>query len=161
MGSAFKLAVSLICVAALAGCSARASSFYRNPSGENATALCRTVYDEGKGMQFRRDAAMELMRRGIDDEQCRERITDQNILIGTIAIIAGVTAVGVACANNACPRVGGFAGAGIGPDIDCAGGPGDGPRFQPGPVWVGSDDPFDLDRDGDGWGCEVGGDFGA
>lgn len=42
-----------------------------------------------------------------------------------------------------------------GPDVDCAGGSGDGPRYT-GPVSVdpGSGDPYDLDRDGDGAGCE-------
>ncbi|QOV41047.1 thermonuclease family protein [Streptomyces ferrugineus] len=34
------------------------------------------------------------------------------------------------------------------PDVDCA--------DLPGPVWVGSDDPHRLDRDGDGIGCEAG-----
>lgn len=42
-----------------------------------------------------------------------------------------------------------------GSDVDCAGGSGDGPRYT-GPVSVdpGSGDPYDLDRDGDGAGCE-------
>lgn len=34
-----------------------------------------------------------------------------------------------------------------GPDLDCSG--------IDGPVWVGSDDPHRLDRDGDGIGCEA------
>jgi hypothetical protein len=33
-----------------------------------------------------------------------------------------------------------------GPDVDCS--------DLPGPVWVGSSDPHDLDRDGDGIGCD-------
>lgn len=43
---------------------------------------------------------------------------------------------------------------GPGPDVDCAGGSGDGPRYVDGPVTVDDSDPFDLDRDGDGVGCE-------
>jgi PASTA domain len=42
---------------------------------------------------------------------------------------------------------------GIG-DYDCEGGSGDGPNYVSGPVRVRPPDPFDLDRDGDGWGCE-------
>ncbi|WP_445148894.1 PASTA domain-containing protein [Baekduia sp. Peel2402] len=39
-------------------------------------------------------------------------------------------------------------------DYDCAGGSGDGPQYT-GPVTVVGDDHFDLDRDGDGAGCET------
>jgi endonuclease YncB( thermonuclease family) len=41
-----------------------------------------------------------------------------------------------------------------GPDYDCAGGSGDGPRYVDGPVSVHGSDPYDLDRDGDGVACE-------
>ena len=41
-----------------------------------------------------------------------------------------------------------------GPDVDCAGGRGDGPRYVEGPVRVSGSDPYDLDRDRDGVGCE-------
>jgi hypothetical protein len=39
-------------------------------------------------------------------------------------------------------------------DYDCEGGEGDGPKYVAGPVAVTGDDPFDLDRDGDGTGCD-------
>jgi hypothetical protein len=42
---------------------------------------------------------------------------------------------------------------GIG-DYDCAGGSGNGPNYVDGPIQVRAPDPFDLDRDGDGVGCE-------
>src|SRR6266542_1590775 len=42
---------------------------------------------------------------------------------------------------------------GIG-DYDCAGGSGNGPNYVDGPIRVLPPDPFDLDRDGDGVGCE-------
>jgi hypothetical protein len=42
---------------------------------------------------------------------------------------------------------------GIG-DYDCAGGSGNGPNYVDGPIRVRPPDPFDLDRDGDGLGCE-------
>ena len=38
-------------------------------------------------------------------------------------------------------------------DYDCIGGSGDGPRYT-GPVRVLGDDQYDLDRDGDGVGCD-------
>lgn len=40
-----------------------------------------------------------------------------------------------------------------GPDVDCEGGSGDGPRYT-GFVEVTGSDPYDLDGDGDGFGCE-------
>jgi beta-lactam-binding protein with PASTA domain len=39
-------------------------------------------------------------------------------------------------------------------DYDCAGGSGNGPNYVDGPIRVLPPDPFDLDRDGDGTGCE-------
>ena len=39
-------------------------------------------------------------------------------------------------------------------DYDCAGGSGNGPKYVQGPVQVRSPDPFDLDSDADGIGCE-------
>jgi endonuclease YncB( thermonuclease family) len=41
-----------------------------------------------------------------------------------------------------------------GPDVDCAGGSGNGPRYVNGPVSVTGSDPYGLDSDGDGVGCE-------
>jgi hypothetical protein len=41
-------------------------------------------------------------------------------------------------------------------DYDCAGGSGNGPEYAEGPIRVRPPDPFDLDRDGDGWGCDAG-----
>lgn len=38
-------------------------------------------------------------------------------------------------------------------DYDCIGGTGDGPNYT-GPVRVTGSDPYDLDGDNDGWGCE-------
>jgi PASTA domain len=43
---------------------------------------------------------------------------------------------------------------GIG-DYDCAGGSGNGPNYVQGTVRVVGPDEFDLDGDGDGWGCET------
>jgi hypothetical protein len=42
-----------------------------------------------------------------------------------------------------------------GSDVDCAGGSGDGPRYVNGPVYINGSDPYGLDSDGDGVGCET------
>jgi hypothetical protein len=39
-------------------------------------------------------------------------------------------------------------------DVDCAGGSGNGPAYVRGPIKVVGPDEYDLDRDGDGFGCE-------
>lgn len=39
-------------------------------------------------------------------------------------------------------------------DYDCAGGSGNGPKYVSGTVRVTGNDPYDLDRDGDGYGCD-------
>jgi micrococcal nuclease len=41
-----------------------------------------------------------------------------------------------------------------GPDVDCRPGSGDGPRYVEGPVDVRGDDPYELDGNNDGVGCE-------
>ena len=43
----------------------------------------------------------------------------------------------------------------IAPDVDCAGGSGNGPAYVDGPVWVVGSDIYDLDRDGDGIACDA------
>ncbi|MCG7595724.1 hypothetical protein [Mycobacterium sp. PSTR-4-N] len=42
----------------------------------------------------------------------------------------------------------------IASDVDCAGGSGNGPAYVQGPVTVIGNDIYDLDRDGDGTGCD-------
>ncbi len=44
--------------------------------------------------------------------------------------------------------------ANLGTDVDCAGGSGNGPRYVQGPVRVTGPDVYDLDRDGNGIGCQ-------
>lgn len=39
-------------------------------------------------------------------------------------------------------------------DVDCRGGSGNGPAYVVGPVRVVAHDIYDLDADGDGWGCD-------
>ena len=42
----------------------------------------------------------------------------------------------------------------IASDVDCASGSGNGPEYVDGPVTVDGDDIYELDRDGNGTGCE-------
>ena len=42
----------------------------------------------------------------------------------------------------------------IASDVDCAGGSGNGPAYVSGPVYIVGSDIYDLDRDGDGVGCD-------
>lgn len=44
----------------------------------------------------------------------------------------------------------------IASDVDCAAGSGNGPAYVSGPVTVVGNDIYDLDRDGNGTGCESG-----
>ncbi|WP_445165883.1 hypothetical protein ACTXG7_18590 [Mycolicibacterium sp. Dal123E01] len=44
----------------------------------------------------------------------------------------------------------------IASDVDCASGSGNGPAYVKGPVTVVGKDIYDLDRDGNGTGCENG-----
>ena len=43
----------------------------------------------------------------------------------------------------------------IASDVDCASGDGNGPEYVDGPVTVDGDDIYELDRDGNGTGCEA------
>jgi hypothetical protein len=59
----------------------------------------------------------------------------------------------VAAASNCDPNYSGAC-VPIASDVDCAGGSGNGPAYVAGPVKVIGVDKYDLDRDGNGWGCE-------
>jgi predicted Fe-S protein YdhL (DUF1289 family) len=78
------------------------------------------------------------------------------LLIGalTLVLVAGVAAFSTSASGSCDPN---YAGACLGPnssDYDCEGGAGDGPDYT-GTVEVVGDDPYDLDRDGDGSACDV------
>lgn len=64
--------------------------------------------------------------------------------------------IGCAHAQEACDP--NYAGAcvPIASDVDCSSGKGNGPAYVRGPVTVVGTDIYDLDRDGDGIGCENG-----
>ena len=75
----------------------------------------------------------------------REEITKQPV--------TQVTAVGTKSVSKCDPNYSGAC-VPIASDVDCAGGSGDGPAYVQGPVRVVGTDIYDLDRDGDGIGCD-------
>jgi resuscitation-promoting factor RpfB len=72
----------------------------------------------------------------------------------TKAPVERIVAVGAKQASRCDPNYGGAC-VPIASDVDCAGGSGDGPAYVQGPVRVIGSDIYDLDRDGDGIGCDT------
>ncbi|MEV4617600.1 G5 domain-containing protein [Asanoa sp. NPDC049573] len=71
----------------------------------------------------------------------------------TKAPVTQVVAVGTKTSTRACdPNYSGCVP--IASDVDCSGGGGNGPAYVQGPVRVIGSDIYDLDRDGDGIGCD-------
>lgn len=137
-------------VAFVSGCSATPKSFYANPTKPGSTSLCRS-YFEAQDPQYRADVGAELKRRGLTPKECENRIAMETAAIIGIAAVATGVAVAAACSN-------GCSGPAYQPqliDYDCQDGTGNGPYYIKGPVWVGADDPYRLDADGDGMGCEL------
>jgi hypothetical protein len=71
----------------------------------------------------------------------------------TRAPVHKVTAIGTKGQSRCDPNYSGAC-VPIASDVDCAGGSGNGPAYVRGPVKVIGTDIYDLDRDGDGTGCE-------
>lgn len=71
----------------------------------------------------------------------------------TRAPVTKVIAVGTKRAPRCDPNYSGCVP--IASDVDCAGGSGNGPAYAQGPVRVTGTDIYDLDRDGDGIGCDT------
>jgi hypothetical protein len=140
----------------LAGCATSPKKFYEDPSKPDDTSLCRAAMDAGADAKFRHDVADELVRRGMTAESCQAKVNTQDAVIVGAAIIGLGTAAVIACSDGrSCGGGGGY----YDDDVDCYGGQGDGPRWQYGPKWVGTYDPYNLDRDDDGMGCEAGQDY--
>lgn len=82
------------------------------------------------------------------NELSRELIKD----IVTVAPVSQITVIGTGV-NNCDSNYSGAC-VPIASDVDCAGGSGNGPAYTSGPVYVVGYDKYDLDRNGDGVGCE-------
>jgi resuscitation-promoting factor RpfB len=82
--------------------------------------------------------------------------TDRKVVAETVtkAPVTQVVAVGTKKPQRQCDPNYSGACVPIASDVDCAGGSGDGPAYVQGPVTVIGDDIYDLDRDGNGIGCE-------
>jgi resuscitation-promoting factor RpfB len=85
-----------------------------------------------------------------DGVQTGKRLLSQKI---TEAPVAQVTAIGTKPQQKCDPNYSGAC-VPIASDVDCAGGSGNGPAYVTGPVQVIGEDIYDLDRDGDGVGCD-------
>jgi hypothetical protein len=143
-----QFAIAAAAVLCLSACATAPKDFYEDPTKPKDTALCR-AFLETKDPTFQRDAAAELVRRGLTHEECQSRVNMETAAIVAVAAVATGVAVAAACSS-------GCAGGGYSPsDQDCKGGSGDGPYFVQGPIWVGSYDPHNLDADNDGVGCEA------
>lgn len=136
----------------VSACATPPKDFYEDPTKPKDTALCRAVL-ETKDSVFRHDAAVELSRRGLTLDECQNRVTMETAAIVGIAAVATGVAVAAACSNGCAAPSPSYSNSYV--DRDCAGGRGDGPIYVQGPVWVGNYDPYRLDADGDGWGCEA------
>lgn len=149
----------------LNGCAASQKAFYSDASKIKNTQLCRTAFEayqkEGNS-KYVLDLAAEARRRGLDDEQCRKLVETEDAVLVAALVGATITGVAIACSQGcAAPSGAGayrstYAGY---TDVDCLGGTGDGPRYTSGygPFPINAyNDPYDLDRDGDGIACELG-----
>jgi resuscitation-promoting factor RpfB len=88
-----------------------------------------------------------------DGKETSKKLVKEEV---TTTPITEVTAVGthvyVAPKSSCDPNYSGCVP--IASDVDCAGGSGNGPAYVQGPVYVIGSDIYDLDRDGNGVGCE-------
>lgn len=147
------LAIGAAAAFALSGCATSPSKFYADPAKPDATSLCRVALDARTDAQFRSDVMRELLRRGIHLQDCQNKVATQNGVLVAAALIGVTTAAVIACKGGGC--AGGGGGGYVDDDVDCYGGTGNGPRWQYGPIAVGSYDPYGLDADHDGVGCEA------
>ena len=144
----------------LSGCATAPKDFYADPSKPKDTALCRAVLETSDPV-FQRDAAAELVKRGLTAEECRNRVAMETAAIVGIAAVATGVAVAAAC-QNGCASPGytpSYAYSGT--DYDCQGGGGDGPYYVRGPFRLTGPDVYGLDADHDGIACEPYGDYGS
>jgi hypothetical protein len=94
----------------------------------------------------------ETKREVVKDEATKEPM-DEVKLIGTYVYVTPAPPPQTNRSTSNCdPNYSGCVP--IASDVDCAGGSGNGPAYVSGPVRVIGSDIYDLDRDGNGWGCE-------
>ncbi|WP_332719624.1 hypothetical protein [Pelagibacterium mangrovi] len=94
-----KLIALLACAALLAGCSTTQSKFYEDPTAPQDTFLCRAYLDTDD-VQYRADVAKELSRRGLTDQQCRDKVAGHTAALVGIALLGTALAVGAAASSG-------------------------------------------------------------
>lgn len=144
---------ALLTCFALSGCAVSPERYYEDPAAIGDTSLCR-VFEGDEAQSFKNDVANELIGRGLTAQDCQDKINSENTALLLVAGAATVAVGVVACSNYDCGSGGG--GSSYKTDYDCLGGSGNGPYYVQGPIQVSAGDPYDLDRDGDGIGCEAG-----
>lgn len=85
--------------------------------------------------------------RAVVSEKLAKKPVNQVIAVGTYVYVAPPKPK-----SNCDPNYSGCVP--VASDVDCAGGSGNGPAYTSGPVRVIGVDIYDLDRDGDGYGCD-------
>lgn len=98
---------AVVSAALLASCATAPKSFYANPSAVKDTPLCRAWLEAGDPT-YKRDTWAEIQRRGISQQDCKNKVNAETAAIAAIAVIGTATAVGIASANGA--RFGGGGG---------------------------------------------------
>jgi hypothetical protein len=78
----------------------------------------------------------------------RKSLLGRALFVAQLLLVTAAPAMAQNCDPNYSPCVP------VARDVDCAGGSGNGPAYVEGPVTVIGSDIYDLDRDGDGVGCE-------
>lgn len=112
-------------------------------NGENVTRI-RVVTEDG------REVSREVI-----EEVIVSAPVNEVIAIGTLQPPPPPPPPPPAPANDGCDPNYEGACVPIAPDVDCAGGSGNGPGYVDGPVWIVGSDIYDLDRDGDGIACDA------
>lgn len=114
----------------------------KDPSLAKGTRKVRT-----KGVTGRKTLTYEVTY--TNGVQTGKRLIDEEV---TRKPVTQVVAVGTRETRNCDPNYSGCVP--VASDVDCAGGSGNGPAYVQGPVRVIGSDIYDLDRDGDGYGCD-------
>ena len=154
------VAAALVAVLVVIGGSGSGSGGTSPRSAEAATPAAATqpvtsVVKEASTVDATRAAKRKARAAKARAERRRERLAAERRAKAKKAAAARAAAAKRAAAQPRCDTS--YKGACLDPDAsdyDCAGGSGDGPKYT-GVVTVVGDDHFDLDRDGDGIGCET------
>lgn len=94
-----KLIALFACTALLAGCSTTQSKFYEDPTAPQDTFLCR-AYLETEDAKYQADVAKELSRRGLTEQECRDKVAGHTAALVGIALLGTALAAGAAASSG-------------------------------------------------------------